>query len=188
MIVIANYPTNAIGREYDFSVIMAEFRAATLVRKKSPRVLLSSTMPYYDRQIMEHGNNNVSSMTTQTGGIQWDDNMESPFFNLEITTTTNSIEKEGTTDGYSTSSMDKLKQEEQGVKMYQYWFDNADSLRMKYKWAKEQNMVGIGPFTLNNVNIHSTPEALQDSIDMWSAFDGFFSVKGKGIESFQNNM
>lgn len=105
--------SDAIGKEYDYSVLMEQFRS----------------------------NDNDMLITSD---MQWDDNMESPYFNM--------IDLET-------------------YEFSQVWFDNPQSLRIKYQWAKQQNLGGIGPFTINNVNVH---ESAMDAIEMWSSFDAYF--------------
>ena len=52
----------------------------------------------------------------------------------------------------------------------QYWFDDADSLRRKFRWAKSKGVAGVGPFAFQYI---AGCEA-HDAVQMWSAFDSFF--------------
>jgi hypothetical protein len=104
---------DAIGKEYDYSVIMEQLR---------------------------------TSDWNRTGGLQWDDNTESPFFNT--------IHSDGT--------------------IMQFWFDSPESLRLKFQWAQQQGLGGVGPFTINNVNRHASIESEADADAMWSSFDSYF--------------
>jgi hypothetical protein len=72
-------------------------------------------------------------------GLRWDNFSASPFFN------------------YNSSGQ-----------VRQVWFDNAESLRMKYAMAKELGILGVGPFEFSSVDPLS-PEARE----MWQAFDVF---------------
>jgi len=69
-----------------------------------------------------------------TTGQLWDENQFAPFFNAL----------------------------EDGV-VFQYWFDNAKSLRRKYALAKSLGLRGVGPYT-----IYGTADE-----DVWKAFDEF---------------
>eukprot|EP00501_MAST-03F_sp_TOSAG23-6_P000835 GSMAST32.ASY1.ANO1.866.1 assembled CDS len=57
--------------------------------------------------------------------------------------------------------------------VYQYWFDDAESLALKYSFARSMykyiNLGGIGPFTFDMVD----PQG-KESQKMWSALDVFF--------------
>ena len=89
-----------------------------------------------------------------TGGLRRDGSTGDPFFN--------SLESNDTN---RTSTV------------YQYWFDDPQSLRAKYAWARSKGMLGVGPYVLNNLDpIH----AANDAVEMWTAFDTFFkSEKGE---------
>ena len=91
-----------------------------------------------------------------TGGLRRDGSTGDPFFN--------SLEPNDTN---RTSTV------------YQYWFDDPQSLRAKYAWARSKEMLGVGPYVLNNLDpIH----AANDAVEMWTAFDTFFkSEKGEKI-------
>ncbi|KAL7578623.1 hypothetical protein ACA910_009769 [Epithemia clementina (nom. ined.)] len=67
-------------------------------------------------------------------------------------------------------------EEERNV-LYQYWFDDAQSLRFKFVWAKQVGLAGVGPYAFNYVDRHLDPRGLvptQAIVNLWSAFDEFF--------------
>lgn len=76
-----------------------------------------------------------------TTGRQWDSNQGAPYFNTV----------EPTADGTTAT--------------VQYWYDDAQSLRAKYAYARQQGIRGVGPFTYTEVGDHAP--------DMWSALDTF---------------
>jgi spore germination protein YaaH len=57
--------------------------------------------------------------------------------------------------------------------VYQYFFDDAKSMRNKFSWAKSMGLGGVGPYTFDDLDpVGSTEE----SEAMWSAFDVFRST------------
>ena len=56
-----------------------------------------------------------------------------------------------------------------GAVVHQYWYDNPQSLSLKYAWAKANQLLGVGPYTFNDVA--GAPAPFQE--DIWSAFDTF---------------
>jgi di-N-acetylchitobiase len=54
--------------------------------------------------------------------------------------------------------------------VYQYWFDDAKSMRAKFTWAKSLGLGGVGPYTFDDLDPFKSPE---ESEAMWSAFDVF---------------
>mmetsp|Transcript_37776 Transcript_37776/g.82775 ORF Transcript_37776/g.82775 Transcript_37776/m.82775 type:complete len:402 (-) Transcript_37776:263-1468(-) len=89
-----------------------------------------------------------STDSSVTGGLRRDENTGDPYFN----------------------SIETDKNGQQTV--YQYWFDDASSLRAKYTWARNNNLSGIGPYVFNNLD---PLRAGKDADEMWSAFDAFFA-------------
>jgi len=59
-------------------------------------------------------------------------------------------------------------------KTYQYWFDNAQSLALKYAYAKSKNLRGVGPFQFGDVVYDNNADEKSRAQEMWSAFDAFF--------------
>jgi len=101
---------------------------------------------------------------TNTGGRKWDTDMEAPFFN----------EWDGSDSGIT----------------YQYWYDDAQSLRSKFEWAKSQGLAGVGPFAFSYIygddSSYEDPRAAEeDARDMWSAFDSFFQLPHRDWMKFQ---
>ena len=52
----------------------------------------------------------------------------------------------------------------------QYWYDEPVSLGLKYAWASQQGLRGVGPFTFTDLDPANFP---RQSEAMWSAFDVF---------------
>jgi di-N-acetylchitobiase len=76
---------------------------------------------------------------------QWDSTMLAPFFNhVENETNHNFL-------------------------VQQYWYDDAQSLKLKYAWARSNELRGLGPYTFDDLN--GAPA--QETQSMWSAFDTF---------------
>ena len=78
--------------------------------------------------------------------IRWDKSMSAPFFNY----------------------MNGTKQ------VYQVWFDNADSLSLKYKYARDMNIRGTGPFEFTQLYNRFNDNEMMRAKEVWSAFDSFF--------------
>jgi len=58
------------------------------------------------------------------------------------------------------------------------WFDNPDSLSIRYGYAKKMGLKGVGPFTfdyLDYLNETNNPHAYKQTQDMWNAFSAFLS-------------
>ena len=89
-----------------------------------------------------------SSDSAITGGLRRDSNTGSLFFN----------------------AISKNKDGDENV--YQYWFDDPVSLAAKYKWAREHNLRGVGPYVFQNLDPIGAPD---DALAMWSMFDVFFN-------------
>ena len=53
----------------------------------------------------------------------------------------------------------------------QVWFDDATSLRAKYRVAARAGLRGVGPWTLDSVT-----QDLEESQGLWAAFDDFFAA------------
>ena len=80
-----------------------------------------------------------STNASITGGLRRDANMDAPFFNV--------VGSNGT--------------------VYQFWYDDAASLRRKYTWARKHNLRGVGPYTFSDLDPNGR------DTDVWSAFDVF---------------
>jgi len=80
------------------------------------------------------------------GGMRRDETANAVFFNHIATNTVNKY----------------------GV--YQYWFDDARSLRDKYALAKLLKLGGVGPYTFDYLDTNAFPV---ESKAMWSSFDAF---------------
>ena len=102
-----------------------------------------------------NNNTTATTATTQTSGLQRDEAVDAPYFN--------ELQEDNT--------------------IYQYWFDDAESLRHKYQWVRKAGLAGVGPFQFDDLDAPSldpngtVPKKL--IVDMWSAFDEFFSHQKK---------
>ena len=52
----------------------------------------------------------------------------------------------------------------------QYWYDNADSLSLKYTYAKSLQLKGVGPFCFEDIDGLDVAERQK----IWDAFSHFF--------------
>ena len=75
-----------------------------------------------------------------------DTNMNAPFFNTYR-------------NGSTTKQVD------------QYWYDDAEDLRVKYAWAKANGLLGVGPYCLNMLEASNDQN---EAVEMWSSLDAFF--------------
>eukprot|EP01083_Nonionella_stella_P165381 549974_1 len=73
--------------------------------------------------------------------IRWDASMRAPFFNY----------------------IDKEHPEQ----VYQAWFDNVDSLQIKYRYANNMNLRGVGPFTFSQVFQTYSDTEIERAQAMW---------------------
>ena len=53
--------------------------------------------------------------------------------------------------------------------MHQVWYDDPQSLRLKYKFADHMNMRGVGMWEADSLDYTDTPEGKQERADMWGA-------------------
>jgi Di-N-acetylchitobiase len=83
--------------------------------------------------------------TKDNSGMKRDDYMDAVYFNT--------VDNDGT--------------------VYQYFFDDAKSMRNKFSWAKSMGLGGVGPYTFGDLDPVGSPE---ESEAMWSAFDVFRST------------
>jgi len=79
-----------------------------------------------------------------------DTNMNAPYFNT-----------------YRMSSNGKIDR----TMIDQYWYDDAIDLRVKYSWAKRNDLGGVGPYCLSMVAESFNQE---EARDMWSSLDSYF--------------
>ena len=63
-------------------------------------------------------------------------------------------------------------QDEQTGQYHQIWFDNVQSLRIKYKLASDLRMLGVGMWEADNLNYTDTAEKTALVRDMWNALPG----------------
>ena len=59
--------------------------------------------------------------------------------------------------------------------MIQYWFDDVRSLTLKYIWARNDGIRGVGPFTFSDLSVLKWPI---ESRAMWNSFDSFLQGSG----------
>ena len=79
--------------------------------------------------------------------IRWDTSMRAPYFN------------------YINGSN----------QVFQVWFDNPTSLSLKYQYAKNKNIRGVGPFCFTQLYDQFNDNEMSRARSMWSAFDAFFA-------------
>ena len=53
--------------------------------------------------------------------------------------------------------------------VHQVWYDDPQSLRLKYKFADHMNMRGVGMWEADSLDYTDTPEGKQERADMWGA-------------------
>eukprot|EP01084_Bolivina_argentea_P261032 440990_1 len=82
--------------------------------------------------------------------IRWDNNTKSPYFNM------------------------KMEQNMNGNQVYQIWYDDVNSLAMKYQYAKSNKLRGVGPFEFSQLYDTFSDVEQQRAKQMWSALDVFF--------------
>lgn len=85
---------------------------------------------------------------TSTTFIQWNDKLQSPFFN------------------YKTS----------GGEQHQVWFDNTESLSLKYAFAAQVGLHGLAVWNIDSVNYGDSPDQKFLREEMWEAITIFFSA------------
>ena len=51
----------------------------------------------------------------------------------------------------------------------QVWYDDAQSLWIKYKFADQMSLRGVGVFHADTIDYTDTPEGKQERADMWGA-------------------
>lgn len=85
---------------------------------------------------------------TSTTFIQWNDELQSPFFN------------------YKTS----------GGEQHQVWFDNTESLSLKYALAAQIGLHGLAIWNIDQVNYGDSPDQKFLREEMWEAITIFFGA------------
>ena len=92
--------------------------------------------------------------------LQRDDNQDAPYFNV--------IEHNNSSSSNNNTNRNNLT-------VIQYWFDDPTSLRHKYAWAQSQNLAGVGPYALIDMNPKLDPTwGPKHAVAYWSAFDAFY--------------
>ena len=56
--------------------------------------------------------------------------------------------------------------------VHQVWYDDAESMTVKYRIAREAGVRGTGPFTFDDLQ-YGTPEQVEDAESMWKALKTF---------------
>ena len=79
-----------------------------------------------------------------TTGLRWDTGVSSPYYNYK----------------------------DKNDVVHQRWFDNATSLELKYKLAKQLGLRGVGPYTYSDLD-YSTATGRQEAAAMWDALKVF---------------
>lgn len=85
---------------------------------------------------------------TSTTFVQWNDKLQSPFFN------------------YKTSSGEQ----------HQVWFDNTESLSLKYVLAAQFDLRGLAVWNIDSVNYGDSPDQKFLREEMWDALTIFFNT------------
>ena len=80
--------------------------------------------------------------------IRWDDTQKAPYVNVY---------------GH-----------DQRNNMLQYWYDNPESLRWKYRYAKSMGLRGLGPFQFGDEWYDGSDSEKERAQELWSAFDAFY--------------
>uniref|UniRef100_A0A7S3V1K8 GH18 domain-containing protein n=1 Tax=Aplanochytrium stocchinoi TaxID=215587 RepID=A0A7S3V1K8_9STRA len=93
--------------------------------------------------------NIIDIMRQNRPHLQFDEYMKAPFFSVK-----------------EQHDADRGK-----VGVVQYWFDNPQSLSIKYRFAREAGLLGVGPFTFGHLDPIKQPA---ESRAMWAALDSFF--------------
>ena len=53
--------------------------------------------------------------------------------------------------------------------VYQVWYDDVESLSIKYKLAERMNLRGVGMWQADAIDYKDTQEGRQERADMWGA-------------------
>lgn len=85
---------------------------------------------------------------TATAFVQWNASLQSPFFN------------------YKTHSSEQ----------HQVWFDNTESLSLKYAWAAQNQLKGLAFWNIDSVSYSDSPHDKFLTAEMWEAISVFFDV------------
>lgn len=88
----------------------------------------------------------INILNTSTTGRLWDATSSSPYFNF-----------------IDTSSGDT----------HQMWYDDPESLGLKYQYAVDNSLRGVGMWTANYLDYSDTPEGEQQRNAMWGALPNY---------------
>lgn len=86
--------------------------------------------------------NIMSILNTSTTGRIWDSNTASPYFNFIDSSSGNT---------------------------HQMWYDDPESLGLKYQYAVDNDLRGVGMWTANFLDYTDTPEGEKQRSEMWGA-------------------
>ncbi len=89
----------------------------------------------------------MSNVNTSTSGRLYNATYASPYFNYKI------------------NSSGQIRQ---------VWYDDPDSLTLRYKCAKETKLRGVGMWNADSLDYSQNPEAKRDTMAMWDAIKHFF--------------
>ena len=65
-------------------------------------------------------------------------------------------------------------QDPQSGKYHQIWFDDVQSLRIKYKLAKELHLLGVGIWEADSLDYSDSPDKRAYVHDMWSTLPSHY--------------
>jgi len=80
-------------------------------------------------------------LKNSTSGRHWDNTLKAPYFNLRVEN-----------------------------QMHQIWYDDPESLVLKYQWAKSMNLRGVGMWTADFLDYENNPK---ESKEMWDTMRKF---------------
>ena len=69
------------------------------------------------------------------------------------------------------------------------WYDDPESLGLKYKWAATNGLRGVGMWTADAIDYSDTPEGQKQRTQMWGALPivhSFRKMKWKESQSLNN--
>jgi len=88
--------------------------------------------------------NVMSYLNSSTTGRIWDNSTSSPYFNY--------------LDGQNT---------------HQVWYDDAESLGIKYQYAIDNDLRGVGMWTANFLDYSDSPQGQKQQLEMWGALPNY---------------
>lgn len=149
--------SDAVGGEYPYSTIQD-----ILAGRDSVFILCKFTLgkriDLYCFHFLCRATGDTLEYGNVTYGPTWDPFLRAPYFNTYV----------------ESSERDRVNLRETQGTIYQWWYDDVESLSLKYDLAKRYNLKGVGMYALDHLDYSNSTRAIAQRQEMWQAIKDHF--------------